>query len=283
MHLHHIIAAADDSEAGRAAIHSAVHLAGPRRARVTVLTVAPASASRVASRLQEDGLREATSAAVRAWPGAPSVTIDSTVGIPGIEIGRYAETHGADLVVLGRKQRSSLHRLLVGDTADSVARRSGVPCLFVPAGASPPSRVLAALDGTERGLAVLVAAMDFTRDTGGRLRAVSVEPAYENEKDAPRLLTSRSARLLAAVNQIRLHSDVGPDVWDAPVKADSWPPVAIHRGGVVEEVVREVTASCADVLVIGYHRGGPPGIVEAGSVARRLIHEAPSSVLTIPL
>jgi nucleotide-binding universal stress UspA family protein len=283
MHLHHIIAAADDSEAGRAAILAAAHLASRCHARVTVLTVASATASRVASRLQEDGVRGAANRVLRTFTVPPALTIDSTVGLPGIEIGHYAETHGADLIVVGRKQRSSLHRLLVGDTADSVARRSSVPCLFVPAGASPPSRVLAALDGTERGLAVLVAAMDFTRDTGGRLRAVSVEPAYENEKDAPRMLTTRSAQLLAAVNQLRLHSDLGPGAWDAPPQTEAWAPVAIHRGRVVEEVVREATASSADVLVIGSHRGGPAGIVEAGSVARRLTHEAPCSVLTIPL
>lgn len=283
MHLQHIVAAADDSEAGRAAILAAAHLAGRCHARVTVLTVASATASRVASQLQEDGVREAVTRVLRTCPDAPTMTIRSTVGLPGIEIGRYAETHGADLVVVGRKRRSGLHRLLLGDTADSIARRSGVPCLFVPAGASPPSRVLAALDGTERGLAVLIAAMDFTRDTCGRLRAVSVEPAYENEKDAPRLLTSRSAQLLAAVNQLRLHSDLGPGGWDAPLQSEQWAPVAIHRGRVVEEVVREATVSSADVLVIGHHRGGPAGIVEAGSVARRLTHEAPCSVLTIPL
>jgi nucleotide-binding universal stress UspA family protein len=35
--------------------------------------------------------------------------------------------------------------------------------------------------------------------------------------------------------------------------------------------------------VIGCHRGGPPGILEAGSTARRLAHTAPCAVLTIPL
>jgi nucleotide-binding universal stress UspA family protein len=39
----------------------------------------------------------------------------------------------------------------------------------------------------------------------------------------------------------------------------------------------------ADVLAIGYHRGGPPGVLEAGSTARRLAHVAPCAVLTLPL
>jgi nucleotide-binding universal stress UspA family protein len=48
-------------------------------------------------------------------------------------------------------------------------------------------------------------------------------------------------------------------------------------------VLAEVRESGADLLVIGYHRGGPPGVLEAGSTARRLAHEAPCAVLTIPL
>jgi nucleotide-binding universal stress UspA family protein len=35
--------------------------------------------------------------------------------------------------------------------------------------------------------------------------------------------------------------------------------------------------------VIGYHRGGLPGIIEAGSTARHVVHTAPCAVLTIPL
>ena len=61
------------------------------------------------------------------------MTTSSAYGLPGIEIGRFAEHVRADLLVLGRKQRSRGQRLLLGDTADAVARRSRIPCLFVPA------------------------------------------------------------------------------------------------------------------------------------------------------
>jgi len=60
-------------------------------------------------------------------------------------------------------------------------------------------------------------------------------------------------------------------------------PLAIRRGDILERVLAEAQESGADVLAIGYHRGGPPGVLEAGSTARRLAHAAPCAVLTIPL
>ncbi|MGH7580864.1 MAG: hypothetical protein ACREM9_11870, partial [Gemmatimonadales bacterium] len=50
-----------------------------------------------------------------------------------------------------------------------------------------------------------------------------------------------------------------------------------------EQVLAAVEAPEAEVLAIGFNRGGPPGVLEAGSTARRLAHLAPCSVLTIPL
>ena len=51
------------------------------------------------------------------------------------------------------------------------------------------------------------------------------------------------------------------------------------------EPVAEIMAASAgwDVLVVGYHRGGPPGIIEGGSVARRLAHMVPGALMTVPL
>ncbi len=60
-------------------------------------------------------------------------------------------------------------------------------------------------------------------------------------------------------------------------------PLAVRRGEVLERVLAEVQETGTDVLAIGYRRGGPPGVLEAGSTARRLAHLAPCAVLTIPL
>ena len=64
---------------------------------------------------------------------------------------------------------------------------------------------------------------------------------------------------------------------------DSAPALTIHRGRVVDEILKEVRHSQADVLAIGCHRGGPAGTLEAGSISRRLMHTCHCAVLTIPL
>jgi nucleotide-binding universal stress UspA family protein len=283
MQLRRIVVGADCSEEGKAAILAAARLAQQAVAKVTVLTVTPGADADGDKKGALDSLRDLVHSAVEQLPESPRLELALAAGLPGVEIGRFAETHHADLVVVGRKRRTGMQRLLIGDTADSVARRSGVPCLFVLAGAPAFRHVLVALDGTERGMAVVIAAMDFTRDIGARIHGVSVEPAYDNERDAPRLLTSRSARLIEAVDAIRLQTNLGPGMWEAPAPTSSSSPIVFHRGRVVDEIVREVVRSGTDVLVVGYHRGGPAGVIEAGSVARRLAHECPCSVLTIPL
>lgn len=281
--LRHLVVGADHSEEGKAAVLAAARLGQRCGARVSVVTVTAVPATNGTARREMDDLRSLVNAALRPLADPPEVRLAIESGLPGVEIGRHAETHEADLVLVGRKPRTEMQRLLIGDTADSVARRSGVPCLFVMPGTTAFEHVLVALDGTERGMGVLVSAMDFTRDTGGRLHAVSVEPAYENERDAPHLLTTRSARLMEAVDELRHQTSLGRGGWEAPTPAASASPIVFHRGRVVEEIVREVTDARSDVLVVGYRRGGPAGVIEAGSVARRLAHEAPCSVLTIPL
>jgi nucleotide-binding universal stress UspA family protein len=59
--------------------------------------------------------------------------------------------------------------------------------------------------------------------------------------------------------------------------------VSIRQGLVVPQILAEVAASGSDVLCFGYHRGGPPGIIEGSSTARQLAHTTPVSVLGIPL
>ncbi len=289
MYLRHILAAADESEAGHQAVRSAIDLAARARAGVTVMRAVPVGAIAVAAGATEASdfagaamegpsvrdLHEWIRTELHAQPEPPQVEVGIAAGVPAIEICRLAERRQADLLVLGRKQRSQLGRLLLGDTADAVARRSSIPCLFVPPNSGPPRQVLVALDGTERGMVVLHGALGFATGAGASLRMMTVEVGPADER--PELTTT-----LQAARSARLESELQALLTGTPVPGVV-PAVEVRRGAIVEEILAAVHATGADVLVIGYHRGGLPGIIEAGSTARRVLHTAPCAVLTIPL
>jgi len=287
MLLRHILAAADESDAGRQAVRAATALASRASARVTVLRVIAAEATRRLVSVGDgtaytNGGEDAVALTyLRRWLAADVLSRDSTeaaelaiaCGIPGIEICRFAERAEADLLVLGRKRHSPMMRLLLGDTADAVARRSRFPCLFIPPESREIRKVLVALDGSDRGMNVLNQACDFVRYAGAVVEAVTVErtPGDEPLQLVSTLPVARSSSLDIRVRAV-LSREGFPNA-----------ALAIRRGETVEQVVVEVQESGADVLAIGYHRGGPPGSLEGASAARRLAHAAPCAVLTIPL
>jgi nucleotide-binding universal stress UspA family protein len=287
MQLRHIVVATDESEAARQAVRTAVTLASQVVARVTILRVIPEGVpGRVilapGQHPGESGKEDVGALAyLRRWLQAGVLSAEELAtaelaiayGLPGIEICRLAERVQADLIVLGRKRHSPMARLLLGDTADAVARRSRVPCLFVPPGSGPPGTVLVALDGSDRGMSVLNQACDFARYAGAEVTTVTVErrPADEPLELVSAVPVTRSALLQNRVHQV-LAREGFPEA-----------PLIVGQGDVVERIVTEIQDTGADILAIGYHRGGPPGIMEAGSKARRLAHVVPCAVLTIPL
>ena len=296
MQLRTIVAATDESEGGCEAVLAAARLAERASARLIVMTVltppggvgswAPVFRSVNGPRLPElDRLARRFEAELARV--APQVRAEYAVafGVPGVEISRFAESNGADLLVMGRTQRSQARRLLLGDTADAVARRSSLPCLFIPEGLESPCRVLVALDGSERGMTVLGIAIDFARATGGRLRAVTVEARREDEAEQPHFAfpSGKAVKLAHALERSRVLEPCAWTAWEPQPEGAESPPLRVRCGDIVPEILAEVGASGPDVLVIGFHRGGPPGVVEGSSVARRLAHASRSAVLTVPL
>ena len=266
MDLRHIVAATDESDAGRRALLAALALGRRVMGRVTVMRVISPGSSLGSPELALEELRRWLEAEGVRTCSDGDVRVAVSYGVPSVEICRFAERQGAGLLVLGRKPRSSMARMLVGDTADAVARRSQVPCLFVPPRGVSWQRVVAAVDGTERGMAVLLAASDLSRTVGAELRAVTVERHRDEEPAelASSIPSLRAGRLRPRVAQ------AGADL-------------EVRLGDPVEQIVATAERAEADVLMVGYHRGGPPGILEAGSTARRLVHTAPCAVVTIPL
>ncbi len=124
-----------------------------------------------------------------------------------------------------------------------------------------------AVDGSERGMAVPRAADRLAGLLGARLDLLTVEPAREDEPVAlaAAMPTARSSRI-----QSEVRHGLGHDL-------------EVRRGGVAEEILAAADQHDPDVLVLGCHRGGPAGVIEAGSTARHVLHEADCAVLTIPL
>lgn len=290
MGLRHIVVATDESDAGRQAVRTGLELAARASARLTIVRVVSVSAVRVLARVAGDGgsldldgggaalerLQRWLQADVIPAGNRTPVELGIAFGIPAIEICRFAESRNADLLVLGRKQRSQTVRLLLGDTADAVVRRSSIPCLFVPPGGTI-HQVLAAVDGTERGMSVLTVAYGFARSTGARVRVLTVErlAADEPVELAAAITAARGSRIQDQVDRLLGRELRGSDATETKVE--------VRRGRIVQQILDEVDTTAPDVLTFGYHRGGPPGIIEAGSTARHLVHTAPCAVLTVPL
>jgi nucleotide-binding universal stress UspA family protein len=291
VNLRHIVVATDESDAGRQAVRAGLRLAARSAARLTVMRAVPVPAIPVLAgvstgnaAVELDGEAVARERLQR-WldadvipPGDRTpIDVRVTFGIPGIEICRFAERQDADLLILGRKLRSPMTRLLLGDTGDAVARRSLVPCLFVPPGSGELQRLLVALDGSERGMTVLTEVCGLARGLGASLGIITVEYGPDGEPAGlgSALPVGRSSQLRGRIGAV-----LGREL-EAIKGART--AVEIRRGAIVPQILAEVEASHPDVLVFGYHRGGPPGMIEAGSTGRHLVHTAPCAVLTIPL
>jgi nucleotide-binding universal stress UspA family protein len=284
MKLQHILAGADESEAGRRAVRSAIDLARRADARVTVVHAVPVMAMAVAAtttggydfagaEIQSPAIEE-----LRQWIGSdlrarsepPPVELAIVSGIPGMEIRRLADQREADLVVLGRKRRSQFARLILGDTAGLVARHSQIPCLIVPANSGSLGRMLVAIDDSNNGMLVLAKAASFAQATGITLKVLTVEPGSDDRATPGESAGKSRAR---QVREILSHHGMEAAL----------PAVEMRRGAIVPEILAALGASGSDLLAIGYHRRGLPGVIEAGSTGRRLVHTAPCAVLTIPL
>ncbi|HET8623501.1 MAG TPA: universal stress protein [Gemmatimonadales bacterium] len=278
MELQRIVVAADESEASRQGIRTALAWGSALAAPVTLYHVV--SRTPAAALVPVGGPESKRSCAgdalgaLEAWvtaeladqPDRVAPAVETGYGLPGVEIPRFAERLGAELLVLGRKPRSNAQRMFQGDTADAVARRSTVPCLFVRKPLLAPARMLVAVDGTERGMTVL----EFARSVAARLNTtlsgVIVERSFAGE--AASLATSVPAARTAAL-QRRVNGALRP--------------LLVRRGDAAAEILQAAEEVGAEVIVIGYRRGGPPGVIEAGSVARYVSHHARCAVLTVPL
>ena len=262
-----IVVAVDETPAAAHALRQAATIATAGGAQLIVLTVVedpwrhvePYEVERLRRRhgstpadVAEARVRANVEALVSSTIGAGAAGVQVQFGMPGIELARWTEQAGADLLVIGRQPWGDLARRPAGRTVAGTLARARVPCLLVPFGQRTWRRVLAAIGSGPAAETVEKAAMAFAGLWHAEPRRVHVESH-------------------AATRAPSCGCECGDDAAVAVAVSDD--PVG--------EVLRTAREFAADTLVVGYHRGETAA--EAGRTAPLLLERAPCAVLTVPV
>ncbi|HET8541291.1 MAG TPA: universal stress protein [Anaeromyxobacter sp.] len=132
----------DFSEPSWIAMEQAADVASGLRAELTLVhvwTPPPPAASDVlvSSRGVAEVERRQAEETLEIWrsdaEGRAALPVRARVllGDPAVEIARFADEEGIDLVVLGTHGRTGLSRLVLGSVAERVLRRAPVPVLVI--------------------------------------------------------------------------------------------------------------------------------------------------------
>jgi nucleotide-binding universal stress UspA family protein len=217
-------------------------------------------------------------------------TIAAARGDPATEIVQVAAERGVGLIAMTTHGRDILGRVRFGSVADRVARAAAVPTFLVrpapegqPAHAADLRRVVVPLDGSERAEAALPVACDLAQQLHAPVRLLRV---VDVAADRALLAFWESGLGSAAADQSIL--DALRD--DAQQSLAAAAECVTRLGGTATWELQEGSPAAAiidvvasgDLLVLTSH--GRSGMLRwaLGSVAEKLVREAPTPVVLVP-
>lgn len=213
-----------------------------------------------------------------------TVTTASVDGYPAREVLRAADEIDADLVVVGSKGLSGLERLLMGSVAQAVVKRSKRPVLVARQPAGNVCEALLATDGSEHARHAVEFAARLPLPAGAERLLVHVIRPYRGFPDYL-LFDPREHR--AAVDAVRQkQAELGDALLaetEELLKALGAATERVLRcGDPATEILRLAEQRGVDLIVAGARGVSLLEGLWMGSVAERLLKEAPCSVLIVP-
>jgi len=275
-----IIAAVDSSPAGVHALRAAVRLASAAGRELTVLRVVEnpwswvdpgqvegqrrASPASFAGHAADVITRELEELMLTAGAGTVRARAEVRFGIPSVEIARWAELDGADLIVLGRQPVGSFERRPAGRTLEGTLRRASVPCLVVPFGQRTWRRVLAAVSADPAAIDVQQTAQAFAAIVDGEVTTLRVERPEAGTSKPSVAFGGSEAGLVGRASAVVCYT-------------------IVRQGDPAGEILKLAREEVSDVIVVGYHRGDAHSGGGASCIALRVLQRAPCAVLTVPI
>lgn len=260
----------DGSAEGQNAVAASLELARACRSQVQVVQVMVPEAQAFVPNLRAVLMEEVQKnlAAIKASAAELQVPIEPIVPesqAPHTAILLEVEKSPPNLVIMGRRGKTPLSRLLMGNVTAQVIGRCPVNVLVVPLGAAVGcQRLLVASDGSPYSEAAWKLALAMAKQAGSRLLGVAVAPKKERVAEAKIILE----KMLHAAKEAGLPLKM--------VKAVSPRGIAPETGIVQEAIKYEV-----DLIIMGgYGRTGLKKLF-MGSTTERVIGHAPCPILVV--
>lgn len=266
-----LLVASDGSEFSAGAVNAALRMAQRCGARIRVVSVVAGDLERetVGEQMLQreiDSTRRhlgevSTRASAAGIQCETEVLLGATVHERLLE---EAESFRADVIVVGRRGRSGLERLLVGDTTLKLLEHAHCSVLVVPRKAELQGRrLLVATDGSRFADAAAVAAGNLARMWRTPVTVVSVGvPSHAPERRAQAPAVVERLVSLLAKEGIAAEGEV-------------------PEGGTADMIVAAAQRNEADLIVMGNHgRTGFERLL-VGSKSQRVLERSPCAVLIV--
>ncbi len=202
-------------------------------------------------------------------------------GRPAATLAREAELRGADLIVAGSRGHGPMDALLLGSVSTELADHA--PCPVLVARGDRIARVVVATDGSSGSRHAIAQLVEWGILNGAHARVLSVarsvaalagvEAAFE-----PRFGELEASTAEALVDQQRQIADEAATMLtQGGVISDA----EVRQGDAANEIVRCARAYGADLVVTGSRGLGTLPRLLLGSVARKVLLHAGTSVLVM--
>jgi len=192
-------------------------------------------------------------------------------GEPSEEIIRLAREKKSDLIAVSTHGRGGITRLIVGSVTEQILRNSEIPVLVTRANLPVHEwkRIVVALDGSDRGEAILPEATWLARKLGASIDVLQIAQPIV----AP--AAGEVPVVLPAVDPLPyLYSIV------SRLKHEGIEARAVSReGGAAEQILAYVKESGASLLCMTTHGRSGLARIFLGSIAEAVIRQAPCPVL----
>lgn len=195
---------------------------------------------------------------------APSPRAVVVLGDPAVEIVKLAGAEAIDLIVMPSHGRTGRATGLLGSVTEQVVGHAPTPVVVVPdAPVVRPStpdggfrRIACAVDFSPASLRALRYAGDLARGGRAQLVVTYVLPAGEVATTDASVHRSPDAESVTSIWSRRLHAIAHSDL-PADVSVEE----RLRTGDPATEILQLANEERCDLIVIGGHRGNPPGCV----------------------